>query len=278
VAAIVAVLQVGTLAITLTLGGSLPVALAASTLAYLMVMFLLMRPMTFRVLPGDQRETADTSGARPWLAIARVGLPTGISYGLITLLSTMPQYFLGWAWGPVVVGKYAMLLYLVVALEIALNALSQSWIPTGRDLEGEGMLSSARILGVAFRWTIITVPLGFVGIALATVLFPLILGPAFAMTWAEIVPLGVAMALTPAVFASTISLTIQNRYHWGLVASTLTVLVGICLGWALIGPFGIPGALWTYAACLSLRAGASLAFAKREPSALGRRPARIETP
>jgi O-antigen/teichoic acid export membrane protein len=278
-AAIVAGLQVGTLAITLTLGGSLPVALAASTLSYLIVMFGMMRPLTFRVLlPDDRRQAVDSAGARPWLAIARVGFPTGISYGLITLLSTMPQYFLGWAWGPVVVGKYAMLLYLVVALEMALNALSQSWIPSGRNLEGEGQLSSARVLGVALRWTIITVPLGLVGIALATVAFPLILGPTFAITPGEILPLGFAMALTPTVFASTISLTIQNRYHWGLVASVLTVLAGICLGWALIGPFGIAGALWTYAGCLCLRAGASLAFAKHEPSVSRRSPARIEIP
>jgi O-antigen/teichoic acid export membrane protein len=275
---VVAILQVGALAIALGFHTSLAVALTASTLTYMMVVVLLLRPITFRALSADKPECATepedspevtsnrTPGPRPWAEIARVGFATGVSLGLITVVSTLPQYFLGWTWGAADVGKYATLMYLVVAMEMALNALAQSWIPVGRSLEGDGVLSSRRILAVALRWTLITVPLAFVGIAIATVAFPLVLGPAYTLNAAEILPLAVAMILTPTVFASATSLAIQNRYHWALIGSTLTVLLGIAIGWALIRPFGIPGALWTYAACLALRSAASLAFTKHEPS------------
>jgi O-antigen/teichoic acid export membrane protein len=311
--AVVAVVQVGTLAIALALDVTMPVALGISTLSYLMAVVFVLRPLTLRGLPRqkekvqgqsetvpdqsetvpDQSETVPDQSEkvpgqsetvpgqsekvpgqseevrethpRSWVEIARVGFPTGLSLGLITGLSTLPQYFLSWARGPAEVGRYAMLLYLVVAMEMALNALAQSWIPSGRQLEGQGMLSSRRILAVAFRWTMITVPLGFVAVAVATVAFPLILGPAYTMTATEILPLAVAMSLTPMVFAASTSLAIQNRYHWALIGSALTVLAGLGIGWALIKPFGIVGALWTFAACLALRSGAALTFTRHEP-------------
>lgn len=261
---IVTSLQVGTMGIALSSGASLSVALGFSTLSYLLVVILVVRTITLRVVAPDQPLDSLPIHVKPWLEIFRVGFPTGISLGLITGLSTLPQYFLGWTWGPADVGKYATLLYLVVAMEMALNALAQSWIPVGRRLETEDALSSQRILGVALRWTMITVPFAFVGIAVATAAFPLVLGPTYAMTWGEVIPLGITMILTPAVFAAATSLAIQNRYHWALIGSTLTVVIGICIGWALIKPFGIVGALWTYAACLALRSCASLIFTKRE--------------
>jgi O-antigen/teichoic acid export membrane protein len=264
---IVAILQVGTFAVALAFGASMPLALSISTLSYMMVIIFVIRPITLRILPADQSEVTQETVRRPWVEIARAGLPTGISYGLITALSTIPQYFIGYIWGPADVGRYATLLYLVVAMEMGLNALAWSWIPIGRRLEEKGVLSSARILGVAGRWTVITLPIALLGIAIASVAFPLVLGPAYTMAWAEVFPLGVAMILTPFVFASTTSLAIQNRYQWSLVSSVITVLFGIFMGWALIKPFGIVGALWSFSACLALRSGASLAFTRHEPSA-----------
>jgi O-antigen/teichoic acid export membrane protein len=259
---IVAILQIGTLATAIALGASMPVALSISTLAYMFVVVFVMRPITLRVSLDDQPVGTHGTAKRPWIELTRVGFPTGISYGLLTLLSTLPQYFLSWSWGPVEVGKYATLLYLVVAMEMALNALAQSWIPVGRALEREGALSPRRVLGVALRWTLITLPFALVGIAIAMVAFPRIFGPAYAITVPEVFPLGVAMALSPAVFAATTWLAIQNRYNWALIISTLTVSFAFVAGWVLIKPFGITGALWAFAACLAVRAGASLAFTK----------------
>ncbi len=263
---VVSILQVGTLAVAIAMGASMPVALGFSALSYIALVILFVRPLTLRVIPDDHTGSTPQQVARPWVELIRVGFPTGISYGLLTLLSTMPQYFLSWTWGTADVARYATLLYLVVAMEMALNALAQSWIPVGRRLEMDGVLSSSRILGVAWRWTMITVPFALVGIAVATVAFPLIFGPAFTISTAQMVPLAVAMILTPTVFAATTSLAIQNRYNLALISSTLTVLFGLGLGAAVIRPFGIAGALWTFAACLAVRAAASLAFTKHEPS------------
>src|ERR1035437_6178895 len=263
--AIVAILQVATLATALALGAPMPTALGLSTLSYLMSAIFVIRPITYKGLGDNEalRETGKSS--RPWIEIVRVGFPTGISLGLLTGVSTLPQYFLSWTRGPTDVGKYAIILYLVVAMEMALNALAQSWIPVGRALEWEGMLSSRRILGVAVRWTLIALPFALVGIGIAAVAFPLVLGPAYTITMAEAIPLAVAMILTPAFFAATTSLAIQNRYQWGLIGSALTILAGIFIGWAIIKPFGVPGALWTLAVCLALRTAAALMFTKHEP-------------
>ena len=263
--AITTILQVTTIAAALALGATMPVALGVSTLSYLISVVFIVRPIAYKGLRDDEARVTAKSG-RAWIEIARAGFPTGISLGLITALSTLPQYFLSWTRGPVDVGKYAMLLYLVVAMEMALNALAQSWIPVGRALEWEGTLSSRRILGVALRWTLITLPFALLGIAVATVAFPLVLGPTYTITMAEVFPLAGAMIMTPAVFAATTSLAIQNRYQWGLIGSVLTMLAGLVIGWVIIKPFGIPGALWTFTACLTLRSAAALMFTKHEPS------------
>ena len=259
---IVSVVQVVALGISLKMHLNMALALVASTLCYIVALTLFMRPVCMRILQKSQNGERSERSKHPWIEITRVGLPTGISFGLIALLSTMPQYFLGWTSKTADVGRYATLMYLVVAIEIVLNALSQSWIPVGRRLEESNSLSRVRVILVAVKWDVITLPLAVLGILVAHVTFPHVLGSSYVITLDQVLPLGVAIMLTPMVFASSTALAIQNRYRSALIVSVMSALAGIVIGWVLIRPFGVVGALWSFVACLAVRFGGTMPFVR----------------
>jgi O-antigen/teichoic acid export membrane protein len=246
--------QALTLAVALLADVPTALALLISTIVSALITVSVVRGKAISAANDAGTPVLDGQVRRPWREIMRAGFPTGVSFGLVTLLSTMPQYFLGATSGASAVGRYAILLYLVVAVEMVLNALSQSWIPYGRHLEAEGRLSVIAILAVAVKWTLITLPLGGASMVAAYFVLPAVLGPAYVLALPEVLPLTLAMVVTPFVFATTTSLSIQNKYRWSLVASAATVFLGVLIGWWLVGQYGLEGGLWTYAICLVLRA------------------------
>lgn len=253
-----AVAQAGALVIPLVMGASLGLGLLTSTIAYALATLTFVRGIAL----GSVREEGLRGNAvrRPWVEILRAGFPTGISFGLITLLSTMPQYFLGWEGGHEAVGKYATLMYLIVVEEMVLNALSQSWIPHGRQLAEEHTLNARTILGTAAKWALITVPLSALAITVAIFVFPILFGPTYAISLGDLSPLACAIIVTPLVYATSTSLAIENRYRFSLVVSAIAVLLGAVAGFYLVRWYGLHGGLWAYAISLGVRAAGGLAF------------------
>lgn len=251
---------------------SLNVALAALLVVSTIVAFALMRPPAHRLTTIAERDLAALPRKQERAAIVRAGLPTGVSWAMLSLVSTVPQYFLASTHGPTEVGRFAIILYVLAAVELFLNALSQSWIPTAREhwANGEGVGHFARAVSmVSVRWTAFFIPLSILGVAAMWFLLPLVFGPVYAMTWAELVPLTLCVLSTPSVFFGAIGLTVRNLYAEGIVLSTAAAVASIVVCALVIPGFGVAGALWaTFGAYVmrALSAFAILYVSKRRPA------------
>ncbi|GAA4510673.1 O-antigen ligase family protein [Brevibacterium yomogidense] len=282
-------LQVASVAFVFAVGGGLVAALAASAAAYLLVLVLATRPLALAATTedGTSARRASAGGAAPrartgaatgsttaagtagaatgatgdWRVLFAAGLPTGIAIGMITLLSTVPQYLLGWVGGVADAGRFAVLLYVVVAVEVLLHALAQSWIPQARRLLDRTQLTPAAVARTALRWTFLTGVPGLTGLAAAAFLLPRVLGPEFAITPALAVPLAVTVLLVPASFAADTAVVVRNRYALSLTVSVTALVIGTAVGAVLValGLFDLPAALWTFAVTMAVRAAAGFA-------------------
>ena len=284
-------LQVASVAVIFAMGGGLVTALACSAAGYLVVLLAASRPLALsatrtsaevatRVVAGSTAEaasraaagsppgTAPRAGTLPtsepgadWRVLFAAGLPTGIAIGMITLLSTVPQYLLGWVSGVEDAGRFAVLLYVVVAVEVLLHALAQSWIPQARRLLDHAQLTLTTVVRTALRWTLFAGVPGLAGLGAAALLLPRVLGPEFAITPVLALPLACTVLLVPASFAADTAVVVRNRYALSLTVSVLALIVGVVAGAALValGVFDLSTALWTFAATMAVRAAAGFA-------------------
>lgn len=186
--------------------------------------------------------------------VVKAGLPTGLSWGLLSLLSSIPQYFLATYFSTVEVGYFAILLYVVVVIEIFLNAVSQSWIPTAKGLylqSGSFLLAVARTSAI---WAAAFVPLSALVCLVAHVMLPLIFGRAYQVGWTEGIPLFFAVVVLPPVFFSAMALNVANSYLKALLTSVASSFAAVFASILLIPVMGVSGALWVCTAALASRA------------------------
>lgn len=221
----------------------------------LTTIFLFKRPVDKVLAPKGTR-----SWRKFWLwnanhtAVVRAGLPTGISWGLLSLLSSIPQYFLVAYFSQVEVGYFAILLYVVVVVEIFLNAVSQSWIPAAKDLYRRSKSFVLAVLKTSFIWTVAFVPLSCFICVVAHFMLPMVFGPTYQVAWAEGVPLFFALVMLPMVFFSAMALNVANSYVKALCTSLASASVATLAAFLLIPGQGVPGALWVCAIALASRA------------------------
>ena len=248
-----AVVQVIAVGAVLLPGGSLPAALWTSFAVCACNLLCLARPVATRAV-GAAR-SADAGSMRPWALIFSAGLSTGVAVGMITLLSTVPQYLLALGGEVADAGRFAVLLYIIVATEMLLNALAQSWIPHARALFAAGRLTARTVAATSARWVLIVGPIGMLGIGAAAVVLPLVLGPSYAITPATAAPLALVVVVVPGVFAADTAIVVHNRYALSLVISLGALALGATLGFALVaaGLFTLTAALWTFASTMSAR-------------------------
>ncbi|QDY90645.1 hypothetical protein E7Y32_10805 [Arthrobacter sp. UKPF54-2] len=221
---------------------------------------LLMKRPTDDLLPKMKSANA---GARPrWedhVSVVKAGLPTGISWGLLSLLSSIPQYFLAAYYSQVEVGYFAIILYVVVVVEIFLNAVSQSWIPRAKKLLADAPSFFVAVVKTAIVWTAAFVPLSAAVCAAAYVMLPIIFGSTYRIDWDEIIPLFGSLVVLPLVFFSAMALNVANSYVKALTTSIVAVALASAVAFLLIPGGGVPGALWVSFAALASRGVLSLA-------------------
>jgi O-antigen/teichoic acid export membrane protein len=205
------------------------------------------------------------------LSVVKAGLPTGISWGLLSLLSSIPQYFLAAYYSPVEVGYFAIILYVVVVVEIFLNAVSQSWIPRAKQMLAEAPSFFRAVAKTALIWTGAFVPLSAMVCAAAYLMLPIIFGSAYRIEWAEIIPLYGSLVVLPMVFFSAMALNVANSYVKALTSSVAAVTLASVVAFLTVPTGGVPGALWVSFAALASRCVFSMAVlavgdSKRTPS------------
>lgn len=251
-----AVSAAGVLSAAAVLGSGGPAngALLGSALAGAAVTALVVRPMASARSRGSATGHPIPANGRPIRSLLAAGLPTGLAHSLITLVAAVPQYYLAASWGVVEVGRYAVLTYIVVAVEIVLNALAQSWIPHGRALHRDQVLDQAVVFATSRRWTSLVAPLGAAALGAAALILPRVVGGQYALTAAEFLPLACTVVTLPTVYVAETARAVRNQYERSLLTSALAVLLSLALSAALVPSYGVAGALWAAWVCHGARA------------------------
>ncbi|QNE35086.1 lipopolysaccharide biosynthesis protein [Leifsonia shinshuensis] len=251
-----AILGTAVVAVALWQTRSLNAALASLLVVSTIVAIIMWRP-AHKLVRVAERDLEPSPRRTELTEIVRAGLPTGVSWAMLSLVATMPQYFLAPTHGPTEVGRFAIILYVLAAVELFLNALSQSWIPTARERwsAGESVGHFARaVTVVSARWTAFFIPLTIVGVAAMWFLMPLVFGPVYTMSLGELIPLAVCILSTPAVFFGAIGLTVRNLYAEGIILSAAAAITSFVLCAVIIPGYGVEGALWATFGAYGVRA------------------------
>lgn len=267
-----AVLTIGAGIAVLITFDNLYAVIAALILVSCATTLLLMKRPTDALLAKEEPAIAEAPSQ--WdehLSVVKAGLPTGISWGLLSLLSSIPQYFLAAYYSPVEVGYFAIILYVVVVVEIFLNAVSQSWIPRAKQMLAEAPSFFRAVAKTALIWTGAFVPLSAMVCAAAYLMLPIIFGSAYRIEWAEIIPLYGSLVVLPMVFFSAMALNVANSYVKALTSSVAAVTLASVVAFLTVPTGGVPGALWVSFAALASRCVFSMAVlavgdSKRTPS------------
>ncbi|WOP19685.1 hypothetical protein [Raineyella sp. LH-20] len=182
-------------------------------------------------------------GVRP---IVAAGVPTGVGYAVVGLLVNVPQYFLFAHFGPGDVARLASILYIGTAIEMLLNAQSQSAI--GRL----GGLSPANavtfVINSGLRWALFSVPAGILGSAGYWLLAPRVLGPTFTLDAASALAVVVLSAAFPLVYSAGASITLARLYRWLPLINLFSLVIVSATSLVLVPVLGVAGALMSVAA------------------------------
>ncbi|CAI9393646.1 lipopolysaccharide biosynthesis protein [Microbacterium sp. T2.11-28] len=215
----------------------------------------------FGLIPLVQEGRADP---RPrWgdvLALARAGIPLGISYGMVGLLVAVPQYFLAATDGVGAAGRFAVIFYLVTAAELLVNPISQAWVQRTRARLGLTGMTRRVLARETSIHVAVFAPVVVVGAVAGWFLIPIVFGDYFAPSASEILAVSLCMLLMPAVYLGASALAIANRYRSSLVV-VIPALVIVATASAVLTPsFGVAGAFAALAAGLVLRAAVPIAL------------------
>lgn len=199
-----------------------------------------------------------SGGDRPILAragyIARAGFPMGMSFAVIALVSTVPQYGLAASDGPSAAARFAIAIYAVVAIEVFMHPVSQAWLTTAVDQRSAGNRSLARFTAATIRkWTMVLAVCAVAIAAASYVLYPLVFGEPYALSIPETVAIAVAIALLPFEYIGIYGLSVVNRYATNIAVSVAAVIVCLGASAVLIPRFGVTGALLAFGSAIAAR-------------------------
>lgn len=259
--------------IALRLTSSLEIALGAIAIVSIAVAIAFFVFPAVRVAPRVEGSIL-TDGVG---LVLRAGLPSGVALFLLALVPTVPQYFLAGSQGEVVVGHFAVVLYLFAAADLVVGTVSQAWLPRGRHefqgLSGEPRAFASAVLRVSGRWTAALLPVTVGGLLLAGWLYPLVF-PGYRVEFDTALPIAVAIMALPTLYFSTAAIAVRNLYVHNLTLGSVSAAVSVAACAVLVPAFALEGALWATAIAVTARAIAAvivLRAATQRPVGSGQR-------
>ena len=196
----------------------------------------------FRRRPGIDR----TPGAPVGVIrdILRAGVPSGLAFASVSLLTYVPVYFLGVVAGKQAVGTFAVLAYFLVFANLFYASVQQSTLHSfvaaqltsgtsglfryalriGRVLILFGALSGALVLAFGAQFLL------------------LIYGDEFSLSQAEIMPIAASLVLIPLTYISGAVLLTKNLYSVQLVIGLLSLGATVGIGFAIVEDFDLAAA------------------------------------
>ncbi|MET3769736.1 O-antigen/teichoic acid export membrane protein [Marisediminicola sp. UYEF4] len=209
---------------------SIELSLLGSLLASVAVAGAVFVPV-LRRRPGASTPGISTGGS--YRGILHAGLPSGLAFASVSLLTYVPFYFLGLTAGIDQVGSFAVLAYFLVFANLfyasvqqsTLHSFVASFISHGKT----GLLRYAVRIGWPLAWCGILS--GTAVLFAGAPLIELLYGAEFTLTAGEVWPIAVALALLPLTYVSGAVLLTRNLYTVqfaiGLVSLLATVGIGV---------------------------------------------------
>lgn len=214
------------------------IGLAIPTSAMGIGALLLGRASAQRVDPPSGQNVSTTR-------ILRAGGAVGIATGILSLTAGIPQYMISGFISTIESGRYAVILYVVLGVELVLNALVQAWLPAGVRIRAQGgEVDLRRFVSLAmFRASIASIPLSIVLVGLAWLVLPITVGPQYRIGGAEMIALAILLVCEPALFLGSAALQVMNLYSIALFTSVAAALAVVVVSFLVVPVWGVTGGL-----------------------------------
>ncbi|WP_143073173.1 lipopolysaccharide biosynthesis protein [Flavimobilis marinus] len=162
------------------------------------------------------------------------GIPLGAAYGLANFTWAIPQYFLA-AWStPANVGRFAVALYIVIAVEFVVNAFQQAWLGTngrsGPEGSKGGLALGCRLL---LRWSGVALPIVALGIGFYGLGGPGLLNPSLRFTTIELAAVAGCALAVPGFYAIG-AVLMRSRSYSAMPILNAIGLLGIIMACSLL--------------------------------------------
>jgi O-antigen/teichoic acid export membrane protein len=233
-------------ALGLVVTDSLSVAVVALAFGWAAVYWLYDRRVT-----RPWRRLHDLPAGGLWrhrLALARLGLPLGITVTLVSLNTNLSRYFIEAYFGTVELAAFAATAHFVLAGNLVVGAIGQAASARLANLYAAGAYRAfCRLLGSLLLLAAALGGVGFLGAVLAGApLLGFVYGPAFVTSTDLLVWMMIAGAVAYVTSILGFGLTAMRLFRVQPLLLTAAVLVnGIgCL--LLVPTFGATGAVWAW--------------------------------
>lgn len=241
-----AVLYISTRDLVIALAGSLAGSLATTA-------------FVFARVTGSAHDSVRHETGTLWKEvglIARAGIPSGLAFASVSLLTYTPIYLLGIARDDEQIGLFAVLAYFPVLANLVFGSIQQATLHDYVRARYEG--GDPQLRRLALRRAAVLLILGFASslatIALGVPVLRLIYGPEFTVTFAEILPIGISLLFLPVIFAAAPVLLSKNLYGLQLGVGIASLAVCVALGLSTLSDFTLVTAGWVVVAGSASRA------------------------
>lgn len=215
------------------------IGLALPTVIMGLVALVFGKSSARRVDPHPQESVSITR-------ILRAGGAVGIASGILSFSAGIPQYAISGTISTAESGRYAVIMYLVLGAELALNAAVQAWLPTGMSIHSaSGVVGLRRYVNSAMvRSTAISLPISLALVVSAAFVIPAVVGPGYALQPAEAIALTALLLCEPALFIGAAGLQVLNLYSSALFTSLIAILTVVIVAVIAVPAWGVAGGLF----------------------------------
>lgn len=236
-------------AVGVYLTGSVIGAAAGLVLTWGMLLVLFDVRMALETAPrlslSDLAVMAPRWNAAHLRALARLGLPMGISIMLGALIVNLPRYFVDHYFHEEQLGIFAALAYFTIAGNLVAGALAQSTLPRLSRFHAAG--ESTRFRGLFFKLLMLGAVLGLLGVLFTLLMGRQVLaiyGAEYADHFDVFLVLMVSLACVFPIFFLDYALFAARRFKILTPINAVMVVVTGIASWWIIPRFGLLGGAW----------------------------------
>jgi O-antigen/teichoic acid export membrane protein len=208
---------------------SIELSLIGSLIGSVSTAALVFAPVFRRERNDDARKVVTRADLK---GILRAGVPSGLAFASVSLLTYLPIYFLGFSSGLNQVGIFAVVAYFLIFANLFYSSVQQTTLHSFVFHQKAG--GNRSLLRYALRIGLSLLACGIVSGALTVAygaeFITAVYGPDFYVSTRELLPIGVSMILLPAIHVSGAILLTKNQYGVQLVIGSVSLGLSAIVG------------------------------------------------